>query len=397
MLASGRAVARGAPPEISPQVCGDLWSGSVVVPADFLGVHMHRFPKAREGAASNSPAPTYPFHTWRSHDYAPNFNGGVAWRGLHAGSADFASGTAAGCWADLDQAIDLHFAAGRNVAYCIWGTPAWAAASPSQPDPYGGLGGNSPPSSQASLSEFVTRLVQRYNTELIRNNGGQKKLRFLEIWNEPTYTVASNSFFIGTEADMAAMARTVKLAAKAVDPSIVLVSPSFTGNTSHITSFLNASDGAGGFGRDHVDAIAYHPYSTDLPGSSPLGKSVGTPMTVDANVRAAVVAGGLAGSTPLHNMEIGIASSSTDTLLSRAPVWKAQYVARISALYAALGWQKVVWYGHDNNLSGNPSISPEVGDALAWAAQLAGKTLTSVRLLSNGRIRVTHSGGVMVY
>jgi hypothetical protein len=355
----------------------------------------HSYPTARDGVAAVSSTPTYTYHTWRVHDYSPNYNSGVFWRALHNANGDFTGGTSTTSWADLDTAVDLHYAAGRNVSYSIWGTPGWAASDPAQADPYGGLGGNTPPSSNTYLSDFVTRLVTRYNTDSIRNNGGAKKIKYIETWNEPTYEVSSTSFFTGSASQMAAMAKTVKTAAQAVDPTITLLGPSFTG-TSRVTSFLNASDGGAGFGRDHIDAIAYHPYAADVPGLATLNTTSNI-IALDTELRAAIVAGGLASSFPVYGMEQAIAASVSSSLLNRPAEWKAKYVFRVSAIQAALGWKKVTWYSHDDVFFGYPANSNLISGALAAVASLAGKTITAIQLLSNGVFRVTHSTGIIEY
>jgi hypothetical protein len=389
---------------------GTIWSGSTVVPAKFCGITTGSWPSAREGVASISPAPQFGFGTWRCHDYAPTFNFGVFWRGLHNASGDFTGGTTSAAWEKLDETMDLHRLAGRDIVYSIYGCPSFdvQAAFASSPDMYGGLGGGSPPNTIGTrgiysnvyvhLFDFVERLVTRYNTETLRSNDGQKAIKFMQTWNEPIFTgYTATSFFYGTASEMALMARTVKLAAQSVDPNIVVTGPSFTGNVAYISQFLNASDTVGGNGRDHVDAVSYHPYYADVPGVRRPRSTSPNLITLNDQIRAAIVAGGLASNTLLYGFEQGTTAdaSGVDVVWHWPPEIHAQYIRRVSTLQAALGWQSAVWYHYDRNFSGNAARQKAVADALnAVHTQIAGNTLTKIELRDDGSYKVTATSGV---
>jgi len=84
--------------------------------------------------------------------------------------------------------------------------------------------------------------------------------------------VAQGNYFSGTPQALARMAKALFQAIKAVDASALMLSPATTGleypwvsgdasGTDHLDRFMGASDGAGGTGRDWVDAVAFHAYS----------------------------------------------------------------------------------------------------------------------------------------
>lgn len=351
-----------------------LWSGSVLVPIDFVGVHIHKWP----AGSPMSPAPTYKFGAWRSHDYGPApATTGVRWAEINTSNGVYD-------WSGLDLAINTHYAAGRSIYYQIYQCPTWAArvAWQSTPDAYNYNGGGSPPNSLTSLSDFVTALVTRYTP----------KIKFLSTWNEASYAQDGTGFFWGSAADLAAMARAVKIAARAVDGAIVLASPDFTG-TANVAPFLNASDGAAGFGRQHVDLIAYHPYTSY--GWYDRKQSINMELAVvDTALRAQIVVGGLSAGTPVYGTEIGYASSPSDPkLLASTPGNLAAWIKRLALRAAALSWKSVYFYSHDSAYSGNPSINYECSTALNFIhGLLAGRTLTLVQQQGRDLIVTTDSG-----
>jgi hypothetical protein len=307
---------------------------------------IHRWP-------GTSPKPTYRFHTWRAHDYD-----GVMWRDIHLapGKFDFSR---------FDAARAAH--KGRKIQYTIWGTPRWCSSMPDERDPYGGLGGGAPPTSLEPLAEFVHELAPRCD--------------ILETWNEPTVPGSGMPFWTGPIEPLAAMCKLVNKIAKARNPSIVHLGPSHCGYN-EIEWFCKASDGAGGFGRDHIDGCSFHPYSTTLDGFDLLG--LGSPQWITERLRGKMAAAGLPPDFPLYGTEQGISLEP----LPWPALDKARFVALATALYAALGWRLVTWYSHDDDFSGNPAKESIVAAALDWCSQLGGKTITSIDRTIDGSVLV---------
>ncbi len=228
-------------------------AGTVSVPAKFLGMHLHRWPNG------GSPAPTFPFGTVRSLNYDPNSaGGGVHWNSIERSDGVFD-------WTLLDGWVGTHVKAGRDLMYTLYGTPAWCASG-TKPDPYGKPGGDTPPRDLRFVGRFVRALLERYNA------GGVRRIQYVEIWNEPTFD--GKQVWKGTAEDLAALGRAVYLAAKATDAGVKVLWPAFIDsleagvrvpNLYKYThqAYANASDGAGGHGRDWADALNFHYYFGD--------------------------------------------------------------------------------------------------------------------------------------
>ena len=65
-------------------------------------------------------------------------------------------------WADLDSAVNLHYVAGRDMIFQLFGTPAWASARPSEQNVYGGgsPGIAAEPADMAAWETFCTAVAQ---------------------------------------------------------------------------------------------------------------------------------------------------------------------------------------------------------------------------------------------
>jgi hypothetical protein len=356
-----------------------LWAGSTVAPAQFMGMHIG-YP------ASGAAAPTYGFSYFRCHDGTPKY---------------FDINTSAGVynWAQLDPIIDYHYGRGRRIIYTIYGTPQWnAAVGAGTLGLYGRAGEGSPPASYVQFEDFVNKLVARY---VARGT----PLHAIETWNEGPLNgvISASSFFWGTAADMARMARSVKIAARAAQPSIVVLGPALD-STAALTIFLNASDGSAGFGRDHLDdgaggkIISFHPYNMLLPdGSGSVTEArYASPAAMDAAVNSALAAGGLTAATTVkHASEFALTWDINDVALARYnDEFKAAYVGRISFWLAALGWRSAMWYLHDNAMFGNPSTSPRVSDMLDQCnAVIPGSTLAKIELMASQRFKNSFANG----
>jgi hypothetical protein len=163
-------------------------------------------------------------------------------------------------------------------------------------------------------------------------------------------------FFWGSSSDMAAMARTIYQAAKAVDPNIIVASPAFTGdldpNDNAISQFLLASDGAGGNGKDWVDVLACHPYDTTVDTST---SSFPNLFYTIGQVRSLAASAGLPDATPWLISEQGWTSDdrymNADTESNQA-----LKLARHAIVSAAMGAQKHIFYVYDENYLGLPML-----------------------------------------
>jgi len=347
---------------------GTIWSGSITVPSKFIGIHAHRWP---EGNPLSS-APAYGCGIARSMDYGPPA-GGFQWRHIEPTDGAYS-------WSAMDAWCDAHYAAGRDLIWTMYGCPTWAAQAKWQAtnDLYGYPGGGSPAASQASVTDFVSTLVSRYVSR-------GTPIKYLELWNEPSYGENGTSFWWGSAVELATQARTANLAAKAADANITILSPGFTGaNASGLTTFLNASDSNAGFGRQHIDGVAWHPYNLWV---YPLMCDANTtdfytPEGLTAALKAALVAGGLASTFPRYCTEWNASGAAASKF---APGDLGRLAARGSLRLAALGWKAACWYSHDNTILPAPMRDTTLADAINWIhSKISGQTITRIDMQTDG-------------
>lgn len=350
-----------------------VFSGAVNVPSTFTGMHIHRWPNLKSGVLS--PEPTFQYGLFRTHDYDKN----VFWRNIEPSKGAFS-------WADLDEVVNAHYPAGRKILYTIYGTPTWAATADGKLrfDPYGYAGGSDRPANLTDLSDFVTALVTRYSGKI-----------WIEIWNEPYFTQDWTGFFWGSDTDMAAMARTIKVAAKAVDPTIQVLSPGFT--LGHqIFTFLGAADGAGGFGKNHIDGLCCHFYDVQARNEYPGRSSVADFMYW---IKKYLSDSGMSSSFPVYDTEHGW-YDTTHPWLAKPEEQRAVELKRLAAIQASHGIKSIAWYAYDGAHIGTPNIANSA--AMSKAIQdchtvLGGKQLRNISIRLDGSWLITTDSGSTVW
>lgn len=369
-----------------------LGSG-ITVPSDFVGIHAKRWPDGSPLSA----APTYAYGAIRSHDYTPTGGshgvGGVRWSDVNTSAGVYS-------WAYLDDWVGLHYTAGRSIVYNLYQCPTWAAAITGTNDPFGYNGGASYPLAvggdglYTDLKNYVTALVTRYNT------GGTKKIKYLEIWNEPDFTTGVNvsAYWWGSASQMARLAKTVYTAAKAVDPDIIIIGTGSVDElpnrwTCSIDQFLNASDGASGYGRNWVDAFSIHYYDT-FP-----TRQLARDITEFVAITRTLMRFGGAADLPLYTSESGWQATAVGNawFMNLTDAQKGKTIQRNLAIQAALGIKQVCLYTHDDIYMGNPSASATVSTAIGEIhALLAGKTITYCSRAYDGTVTLRYSSGETV-
>lgn len=148
-------------------------------------------------------------------------------------------------WTRLDSYVNAAVKSHDAITLTLGQTPQWASADPSVSSPYGD-GASAPPTNISDWDAYIRAVATRYKGEIT----------YWEIWNETDAT----SSFNGTPQEMPTLTQSAYQVLKAVDPSKVVVSPSFTTNGLVFTcQFLN--DGGG----QYVNVMAVHLY----PGLTP--------------------------------------------------------------------------------------------------------------------------------
>ena len=340
-------------------------------------MHFHRWP---EGTPL-SPAPTYSYGTVRSHDYR------IPWHDVHTGPGTFN-------WASMDNWVQTHRGHGKTLIYTLYGTPRWAAAMPATIDAFGKPGAGGPPQTLEYLAEFVTAVVQRYNTS--RDRG----IHFFEIWNEPHFQRDNKGFWWGGPDQLAAMGRVVYQSAKRVDPGITILSPGFDGiPTGHFNPnqqgvqasmrlYLQAPDGNGSNGAHWLDGIAIHTYDAYI--TDPTHGIEGTLLQVTETLQHLGIR------VPVYTTEAGYGAKTDFGRGSLA--YKATLLRRQAAAQAAYGVKALCYYAHDDDYIGNPSQNPIIANALTDISNtLAGRQLKQVTVLPTGEVRVITQSGTVTW
>jgi hypothetical protein len=163
-------------------------------------------------------------------------------------------------WSSLDGWISTAQAAGQDVLYTVYYTPAWASSDPSGTCTSGHLdpGGCYPPNDLNDDGSGTNQHFQDFLTALM-NHVGPGKIRYLEIWNEPNITTE----WLGTNAQLVRMAKDAAAIAKTIDPQILLISPAETGDGKGGTSMNWLAGFLAAGGGQYVDIIGFHGYATN--------------------------------------------------------------------------------------------------------------------------------------
>jgi len=354
--------------DIPPRLGTNVLAAPLVVNTRFAGMHYH------------AQRPTVTYSVARNVDVP-----GCMWWSIAA------AGRGLYDWTALDDFVSAAAASGRDVVFNFLGTPTWASARPSEAGHYA-AGGDAEPASTADIAAFATAVCARY---LARAT----PIFAFEVWNEPKYgdggDTAQGNYFTGTPQALAAMARSVYQAVKAVDPRALVLSPAPTGlefpwvagdasGTDNLDRFLAAADGSGGSGSDWVDAVAFHAYS-----HNGYNNVFAIPQMV-ANVRRCMALHGLDGK-PVWITET---SAITPALATFVAQHQQDYIARTLLLALGCGVERVLWYAWDDPLgfAAQPVVAARWNELVA---QLAGATLSLVNVLNTRQVAAI-VGGVRV-
>jgi hypothetical protein len=350
-----------------PAVLGsNLLNTPLVLSSRFMGLHQRT-----DAFGLNASIGTN-----RSHDQAPQ------WADCNPSSGVFVD-AGLGAWLTASKN------AGSETIYTIFSTPTWASARPAESDPlYGNLGGRAEPANMSTLSSFVTWLMTNYGSQI----------DYLEVWNEPKYNTTASSFYSGTPAKLAEIARTINLAAKAIKPTVKIIGiavadctgtdtlPAGSSNSGvQITNlFLSASDGNGGLGKDWIDIISFHSYAT----SPNLSAFDGSKTLID-NMKAA---NGVS-SMPIWADEFNYIGPDFG-LYTGTEVARTRALIRLCVRKIPIGFERIMPYAMAG--SGNLRVlgtQESVNEWNRWCNILNGATVTRInRVGANGQLACIING-----
>lgn len=322
--------------------------GSLTVPADFCGQHFKFNPITGQGSRIHS------------HDMI-----GCRWWDCNTANGVYN-------WTTLDAKVALWGA--RPFTYCMFGTPTWASARPSETHAYG-LGRMAEPSNMQFLTDYVTALINRYPT-----------IDRIEVWNEPDIPATESlRWYSGTVATFVTMCQTIYTAAKAARPAIKVIGPGTTYYLSN-PNWLDAFFAAGGAA--YLDEYSIHGYQLQF--ATPHKALLGTLLNLDYLKKAISKAG--AAQKPICISEFGqinplpAATSDADLI--------AAYRRAIVAA-AAAGLTHANWYQYDDSSFGYAGRVAVEQAVTSMITLLQGSTLSNVYLITddNGlRLAATING-----
>lgn len=218
-----------------------LTVNSQVVPSNFLGVQTLQYPTLGSFNASIS-------RTW---DYAyPSGTYGIQTRTVNPSSGTF-------YWTQFD-AFFTNLADVPQLWVTI-GTPAdWMIARAALGGALFGTKGNMCPTGATELTANYIPAVQAM-VNRAKNTFGRTGLIW-EMWNEFDLT---GELAISERPALAAMAKAVYQAIKAIDPTAIVIAPciAYSGGIGTLITYLQSSDGATGKGGDWCDGVSFHFYN----------------------------------------------------------------------------------------------------------------------------------------
>lgn len=313
------------------------------IPLSFFGLHIHHLTQP-------TPWPRVSFGSWRLWDaYAvwPNVE-------PQKGQWDFSH---------LDRYISLAESHGVEILLPLGLTPAWASTRPKERSGYE-PGNAAEPRDISDWSEYVRQVATRY----------KGRIHAYEIWNEPNLS----DFFSGRPDTMLELAREAYGVLKQVDQTVVVVSPSATGQTgiAWLERYLKMGGGA------YADVIGFHFYVT--PGAPEAMLELGERLR-------AVLEENHVTNKALWNTETGWLienrlskvtpqNSSFSKVLTLEEA--SAYVARSYLLNWAMGVRRFYFYSWDSEVGGLTEADGQTWKPPATAFAETEKWLVGTRMVS---------------
>ena len=357
-----------------------LTSSAVSVSDKFFGMHIKYRENDTQTACSAGSV--------RSHDLA---GGKARWQYIE---------TSDNTWdfTDLDAWVEMHYAAGRDLLFTLFGTPQWASARPdeknsysdhgSEPYPYN-RGITAEPADMAKWDRYCSKIANRY----------KGKIKYYEVWNEPNYqnngTTISGEYhyFSGTFAKLAEMVRRANQAIKAVDPTAKIICPATTvwsgsaGGTAetYFTGMMAASTGDGSTTmKDWIDIVGVHLYVA--------GNTITSlPKFID-RVKAGMATAGISGKEIWDTESAPIGPDVSGMSVGAAQL----FIARSMLVQAAKGVARTFYYQYDHPTMGikdDITVVARREQAISW---LSGGIILAASLFNDGRVACHTNSGLMI-
>ncbi|MGB3509690.1 MAG: glycosyl hydrolase [Microcoleaceae cyanobacterium] len=282
----------------------NLQPPTTFIPPSFFGMHIHHLVWQPPHVKQLTPWPKVPFSELRLWVSA------ITWPKLEPerGKWNFEL---------LDKYIDIAEKHHVELLLTLGQSPPWASARPSDRSPYQ-PGWPAEPKNIEDWRNYVRTVATRY----------KGKIYNYEIWNEPNL----KGFFSGTGKTMLNLSKEAYQILKQVDPSITVVSPSFTTVEEGLVWFEEFLKNGG---KNYADVIGYHFYVSGKPPEAMVSEIL--------QVRKVMAKYG-AENIPLWNTEAGWLGDEPFTDEEKA----AAYVARAYILNWLAGVSRFYWYDWDS-------------------------------------------------
>lgn len=325
--------------------------------------------------------------TTRSHDLA---DGKGRWQKIEVSQGVFD-------WSKVDDWTNKHRAAGRDLIFTLFATPAWASARPTEQGIYGAsnLGLQAEPANMAHWTAYCSAVATRY----------LGRIKYYEIWNEPNMnndgtgptafgTSSKRFFFSGTFAKLAEMTRLANQAIKAVDPTAKIICPpvqgweaSGTDNSGlYVTGMLDAPTGDGTTKmKDWVDIFGVHLY---LPSGNKISDLVG----VIGRVNAAKTTAGVS-ALETWDTESGPIGPDVNVIEDHRA---RPLIARMLIIMAAKGIARTIYYQYDHASMGIVDRASLVAYRNKLCTLLASGNILSASVFADGRVAYNTSTGITI-
>ncbi len=209
------------------------------VTPQFFGMHINR-------RGATFPMPTIPFGAYRTIDSYRTLWNGVE---TSAGVYDFTT---------IDSRLADSEAAGVDVLYTIYGTPAFHSSNPTDATCTLNIGACDPPNDVNADGSGTDAAFIAFLTALVTHVGG--KIQYYEVWNEANITSEYN----GTWPQLVRMAQDARATILSINPNATILSPSFAELTyasaadkeaAYLATSVNGSTGS-----QAADIINFHGY-----------------------------------------------------------------------------------------------------------------------------------------
>lgn len=354
------------------------------IPLDYVGLH------SNHGLGAPLEPPAYAYDAIRSHDT----DDGAEFPATQWARIEVKPGVYD--WRGVDAWIAAH--PGRTRIWVLFGCPAFYQKYPGEPWRYPYLpGGGSPPREPEVAAAFIRALLARHPGQI----------HFVEIWNEPNFGPGRGGlegrwlpsagrlpgFFTGTAGDLAALARAVR---GALSGGVKLMAGAWESQSegrtpaNSLIRFSLAPDGAGGRGRDHVDALSVHAYTYNNDANAMIREL--------RAYRQRFADAGYPANMPVYVTECGAEAPGAWSAGQPPLTAKLSMIKRWLMIPAALGYSGLYLYKHSvMRTLGDPQGQPALGEAItAMRNSLRGRIVSEAALLTDERIWISFSDGTFV-